>query len=195
MSAYGLFWDRSQVGWPSGKGRAWQLLGYRGANTGTVRVCDFRRARGLYILYNDYGPNYVGIARGTQGIGQRLLTHDRVRTDRHTAWTRFSWFSFDHVVDVGSTGWAALRLRAALKEVDAEAVVFDMEALMIKVLGTAVQSGQNDMNFNRGRDVKQWEQVTSEDIYPGRPLQKVDPTQLTDWMFRDYLEQLEDRPL
>ncbi|RNI25151.1 hypothetical protein [Flexivirga caeni] len=167
------------------------MLGYRGINAGTVRVCDFRRARGLYILYNDYGPNYVGIARGTQGIGQRLLSHDRTRNDAQKTWTRFSWFSFDDVVDVGKTGWSEIRLRSALKEVDAATVVFDMEALMIKVLGTAIQGSQIDMNFNRGQAVKQWHQITYDDLYPGRPLGKVDITRLTDWTLRSYMDEID----
>ena len=75
IGAYGLFWERALVDWNPGPGRQWQMLGAVGKNRGTLKICDFRRARGIYMLFNEYGATYVGLARGQQGFGQRLQTH------------------------------------------------------------------------------------------------------------------------
>lgn len=90
IGAFGRFWERDQVDWGS---RGWRLLGRRGLNTGTLEIVDFRKARGVYVLYNEVDVHYVGLAAKGQGIGGRLKNHLK---DEHDArWTRFSWFSFD----------------------------------------------------------------------------------------------------
>ena len=49
--------------------------------------------KGVYLLHNDYGTYYVGLAKGEQGLGNRLYGHTR---DHHADnWTSFSWFAFD----------------------------------------------------------------------------------------------------
>lgn len=76
IGAFGMFWSRSQVEWKPGSGASWQLLGKRGERRSLLRVCDFRVAQGFYLLYDDHGPTYVGLARGVHGIGARLHKHD-----------------------------------------------------------------------------------------------------------------------
>jgi hypothetical protein len=76
IGAYGLFWDRAAVDWKPGPGNQWQLLGTIGERRPKLQICDFRRARGFYLLFNDHGATYVGLARGSEGIGQRLRRHN-----------------------------------------------------------------------------------------------------------------------
>lgn len=90
IGAFGRFWERDLVDFES---RGWRLLGRQGLNTGALKVADFRRARGVYILYNEIGVYYVGLAAGKQGLGGRLKDHT---VDEHgSGWSRFSWFSLD----------------------------------------------------------------------------------------------------
>lgn len=70
VGAYGMFWDRSEVFWRPGQGpNKWQLLGRRNRNQGALRVCDFRQAKGLYVLFDDYGASYVGLAVAPRALG------------------------------------------------------------------------------------------------------------------------------
>src|SRR5581483_1996702 len=39
-----------------------------------LRICDFRKQRGIYILYGDLGAHYVGLTR-QQDLGKRLKDH------------------------------------------------------------------------------------------------------------------------
>ncbi len=94
IGAYGLFWQRNLVDWQS---HSWRMLGRQGLNKGTIQIVDFRRARGVYVLYDDVGVYYVGLASGVTGIGGRLKDH---LNDQHDSrWTRFSWFAFDRPGD------------------------------------------------------------------------------------------------
>lgn len=180
VGAYGLFWQRSEVVWSPGPGNSWQLLGRRGRNRGTVAVCDFRQARGFYVLFDDYGASYVGLARGREGIGQRLKHHETNRSD----WSRFCWFSFDDVEEVRAEGWCTVKRRDAVSSVDADTAVRELEALLIQILGTRQQ---NQMRFLEGTP---WHQVTLADCQPGEILTKVDRTWLLQPEFRRALEEL-----
>jgi hypothetical protein len=76
IKAYGMFWRESEVDWKpgTGGGRRFELLGRRGANQGSLEIADFRQQRGLYVLYDEYGPYYVGLARA-DSLGGRLRSH------------------------------------------------------------------------------------------------------------------------
>jgi hypothetical protein len=104
-----LFWNVDEVEWFPGAGnrKRFRLLGRIGQRRGKLQVCDFRLVRGIYVLYDDYGPYYVGLARD-RGIGGRLRRH---RRDVHAgAWDRFSWFGFQYVLTGslpdGTPNWA-----------------------------------------------------------------------------------------
>lgn len=148
VGAYGLFWDREEVDWRPGAGDTWQLLGRRNRNAPALRVCDFRSAKGVYILYGNYGPTYAGIARGQGGLGARLRTHDN-RPPRGREWTRFSWFSFDDIIDdPAHDGWEMVNHRSKPVPTNSETVIREMEALLIKVLGTE----QSSMKFQNAHE-------------------------------------------
>ncbi|WP_151527034.1 GIY-YIG nuclease family protein [Serinicoccus kebangsaanensis] len=129
IGAYGTFWDPDLVDW---HGRGWRLLGRQGLQRGTVKVADFRRARGVYALYSDTGIYYVGLASGTQGIGGRLRDHTR---DEHAyGWTRFSWFAFDGPSETDKYDDGVLRHRQWISvEADDTVAIREMEALLLAV--------------------------------------------------------------
>ncbi len=84
---YGLFWRADEVDWYPGHGNPFRLLGRQGKNFPGVCVADFRWQNGIYVLYGDYGPHYVGLTR-KQGLGKRNRpTEDVVNgaRDRGTA--------------------------------------------------------------------------------------------------------------
>ena len=183
IGAYGLFWSMAEVNWHPGNGRSWQLLGKRGENRGSLSVCDFRAARGFYILFDDHGANYVGLARGEQGIAARLEKHV---SNKAKKWSRFCWFSFDDVVVAPETqGWSRVLRRDAISQVSADDTVREMEALLIMVLGARYNKAQ--MRFLTG---KPWAQVTIQDCQRGGVLTKVDLRSLTDSELRDYVREL-----
>ena len=149
---FGYFWRRDEVDWYPGRGGRFELLGRRGAYRPGLRVADFRDQRGLYVLYGNHGPYYVGLAR-RRGIGDRLKDHNADGLSH--GWDRFSWFGFRRVLVsrderrlwrlAGTTEWAAG---------DMNSVIGDMEALLIKALGCP--SNVAKMNFPRGEE---WIQV------------------------------------
>lgn len=153
IKAYGLFWRADEV-WHADRGTR-ELLGYRGERASTRQVGNFWQQQGLYVLYNNYGPYYVGLVRdGT--LGTRLRTY--WFRDRHAGnWDRFSWFGFRAVMaQRDEKGLQRLKLRAERSLGTSDAAITDIEALLIRALGT----GQNlrQMRFRVGR---QWQQLLS----------------------------------
>lgn len=105
------------------------------------------------MLYDDHGAYYAGLARGAGGIGGRLKNH---RADDHAGrWQRFSWYSFDAVSKRhdNSTGLHMVTRRDKPVPANDEAVIRELEALLITVLGTR---GQRRMKF---QSADQWAQV------------------------------------
>lgn len=175
IGAFGMFWKREEVHWRGGSGPvSWQMLGYRGVKRPGLRMCDFRRVAGFYVLWNDYRATYVGLARGDGGIGSRLGAHN---DDDSKDWSRFSWFSFDDTADSGiHEGWQDPVVRDAVAESSTEAVVRECEALLITVLGTYAGGSQRRMAFQAG---KEWTQVTTQDFAPGGVCRRVAVTGFT----------------
>jgi len=52
VGAYGMFWDRSLIDWNA---HGWRMLGRQGMNAGTIKIADFRKARGVYCLVLGHG--------------------------------------------------------------------------------------------------------------------------------------------
>lgn len=157
ITSYGLFWRAHEIEWAPGAGYkdSFRLLGRVGKNKGKIRVADFRHQQGIYILYDDYGANYVGLSR--VGLGKRLKDHTE---DKHAGrWDRFSWFGFRPLGEPSSNG--ILQLGNPNEEIseNASATIGDLEALLIKAMGT--RNNSNSMNF---KDAVEWTQIDWDDI-------------------------------
>lgn len=147
IQSYGLFWDRDKVDWNPGGGNQRLMLGRRNSKQPALRLADVWNQKGLYVLYSNTGPYYVGIA---EKLGKRL--HDHTKDNHRRNWVRFSWFGFhpltdqSHKLNLPDPG-----IKPGAASVDV--LIGDMEALLIKSMGTF---NIRNMNF---RSAKQWEQV------------------------------------
>lgn len=165
VMSYGLFWRRDEIEWNPGQGYrdSFRLLGRIGAKRGTIRIADFRYQQGIYILFDDYGPSYVGLTRD-QGLGKRLQDHTK---DRHRrTWDRFSWFGFLDTTKVpGEKGVHGLLDTNTEITDDQWTTIGDLEALLIRAIGP--KHNKNIMNFDQA---KEWTQIGWSDVdrYLGR---------------------------
>ncbi len=112
----------------------------------------------MYILYNRYGPYYVGVVKADR-LGHRLRDHLK---DRHGLnWDRFSWFGFRRVlskVDAGGLSMLGPSVRSATSTpVGSGAVISDIEAMLITGFGLDANIKQSAF---RGK--QEWKQVTRE---------------------------------
>jgi len=157
IKSYGLFWSANEIDWFPGNGTkgAFRLLGRRGVKTANLELADFRDQQGIYILYGNFGPYYVGLTR-KQGLGKRLQDH---LGDQHAdKWDRFSWFGFRDLLKASKT--TGLRPLKALPEVQLGTptnAIGDIEALLIKAMGL---TNIRQMNFHRAEE---WTQVQEKD--------------------------------
>jgi len=151
-----MFWDRREVEWPPGSGKKaeFRLLGRLGDNHPKLAVCDFRRQRGIYVLYDDHGPTYVGLAR-SQDIGNRLRSHDRDHLrDR---WSRFSWFGFRRIlVGCNADGTRQLGMIPKRLLTKSASTIGDIETLLIETLGTYRTANIQQMRF---ASAERWSQI------------------------------------
>jgi hypothetical protein len=140
IQTFGLFWRVDDVDWyPGSGGRAADglpksaLLGRRGSRSPGLRVVDFWDQRGIYILYGNYGPHYVGL-NSARGLGVRLKEH--LRDDHADQWDRFSWFGFRNVLGRRNTsGLSELGRIGTVKTVTQRAMIRELEALLIHAMG------------------------------------------------------------
>ena len=160
IRAYGLFWNADEVDWFPGQGNPgrYMLLGRRGKNLPGLELCDFRKHSGLYILYGNYGPYYVGLAR-EGSLGGRLKRHQR---DRHAGkWDRFSWFGFRAVLNkTDDRGFQQLRALRTKTGGRMHQHIGEMEALLIRALG--LENNYAKMRFPGAK--KPWQQVKQHEI-------------------------------
>ena len=158
VTSFGLFWRESEIDWHPGQGNknSFKLLGRIGSNRGKVQVADFRYQQGIYILYDNYGPSYVGLTRD-QGLGKRLKDH----LSDHLAgkWDRFSWFGFSPLGSPDSAGLSVLKLPETEVSEDTHTTIGDLEALLIRAIGPKRNS--SSMKFDKA---KEWAQISYDDI-------------------------------
>jgi len=158
VTSYGLFWRASEIDWHPGQGSkdAFRLLGRIGAQHGTIKVADFRHQQGIYILFDDYGPCYVGLTK-RQGLGKRLKDHcsDHLKGK----WERFSWFGFWPLDETPGKD-RIFRLCEPDGEVseDTNTTIGDLEALVI--LAMRPKHNRQGMNF---KNASLWTQVDWDD--------------------------------
>lgn len=166
ITSYGLFWREDEIDWSPGQGNknSFRLLGRVGANRGKIKVSDFRYQQGIYILYDQYGPSYVGLTR-EQGLGKRLKDH--LADHLEGKWDRFSWFGFKPLGEAMDDG--VLRLSDLNDDIseNTHTTIGDLEALLIRAIGPKRNTAW--MNF---RDAEEWTQIGYEetDKYLGRLL-------------------------
>lgn len=154
VTSYGLFWRESEIEWDPGQGNrnSFRLLGRIGTNRGTIRIADFRLQRGIYILFDEYGPVYVGLTRA-QGLGKRLKDHHK----DHLAgqWDRFSWFGFHPIGSAHPTS-GILNLNDPPEDLtdDTRTTIGDLEALLIRAIGP-----KRNTAYPAFQDAEEWIQV------------------------------------
>jgi hypothetical protein len=157
ITSYGLFWRADEIKWRPGRGaKGFRLLGRRGVNRPTVTLADFRKQQGIYILYNRYGANYVGLTR-RQGLRKRLKDH--LEDDLANKWERFSWFGFNEIGAPGADGVRSLKELADEVTEKSHTTIGDLEALLIRALGPHLNIA--GMRF---KDAEGWEQVADHEV-------------------------------
>ncbi|WP_040305947.1 GIY-YIG nuclease family protein [Ahrensia sp. R2A130] len=159
ITSFGLFWREDEIDWNPGKGirNSFRLLGKIGSNRGTIRVTDFRFQQGIYILYDEYGPTYVGLTR-SQGLGKRLKDH----LSDHLAgkWDRFSWFGFHPIAEADPKNGIFMLSKPEEELTDnTHTTIGDLEALIIRTVGP-----KRNTAYPKFQDAEQWEQIYHHDI-------------------------------
>jgi hypothetical protein len=161
IKAFGLFWRADEINWSPGGGntvdisKQFRLLGRRGANKGTLKVSDFRTQQGIYILYGDLGPHYVGLT--TNQLGSRLKDHMK---DRHQGlWDRFSWFGFRGVLkSKDGNGFRLLKEMPEMNMNQPDRVIGDIEALLARAMSLKNKAMPN---FD---SAEEWTQIKLDEI-------------------------------
>lgn len=169
ISSFGLFWRRSEIDWWPGLGQRgrFKLLGRIGVNRGKIRIADFRTQQGIYVLFDEHGPSYVGLARREKGLGQRLKEHTCDHLEN--GWDRFCWFGFKPLAaSTQLKGFYGLGAPEAEVEEDSKTTIGDLEALLIQVMGPKLNTQK--MKFS---GAEKWDQIGVDDV--DRYLQKLKP--------------------
>ena len=128
ISMYGEFWDPDLINW----NRSWQLLG-KERDTPNAKDINVYEQRGVYVLYKDYVPVYVGKAF-KQSIGYRLQLHRESRR-KGPRWDSFSWFGVRSFTRGGE-----LRKLKSRSGVSTDALIETLEALLIVVIDPRLNS-------------------------------------------------------
>ena len=87
IKSYGEFWNPDAVNWQSKK-----VMGFWVDKKGNRHENNCWYAKGIYVLYADFKPIYVGKASAQKsGVGKRICDH---LSDRLVGrWDMFSWYS------------------------------------------------------------------------------------------------------
>lgn len=152
IKSFGLFWSADEVEWNPGYGGKFRLLGRSGKILPALRVADFRDQLGIYILYGNPGPYYVGLTK-KQGLGKRLKQH---RENEHKGkWDRFSWFGFCAVLKgKDNDGLCKLAKMAQIAVGNPTSVITDVEALLIRAMGLQPNAAQPKFE-----NAEEWKQI------------------------------------
>ena len=155
VTSYGLKWDRVKTKWP-------HLLGERRAGRKKL-TADFRNQMGLYILYQDDDPQYVGIA---DRLGERIGAHRGDHLSKK--WNRFSWFGSKFLLTGADSvdfdePRGAIGVRQKRMWHDFEAVIFHAFRFRIAPAGygdgPSTARGANMRVPVFGGDAQEWKQV------------------------------------
>ncbi len=125
IRAYGEYWNPELVDWKS----SWKLLGL-GAHG---KIINMYEQRGVYVLYEDYIPVYIGKA-DKQSIGYRLQLH-RDSELKGPRWDSFSWFGLNRINRNGNLG--VLKSNNHVKTTE---LISTFEALLILIANPKLNS-------------------------------------------------------
>ena len=149
---YGLLWKRDYVDWKNKHILGRKTSGNQDPKTG--RVANFWKQSGIYVLYNDLVPVYIGqIGLKSEDttkerfLGRRL--HEHTSDQLGQKWNRFSWFGFKIAKATGDTnkinGLDVYELGTYKREklVKAKDEVYLLEALLISIFAGNLQNKQD----------------------------------------------------
>jgi len=127
IRTYGEFWIPELVK-PTGK----RLMGRKGTSrrNGGINVYE---ERGVYVLYKDFQPVYVGRA-DKESIGARIQKH-RNSQRKGPRWDRFSWFGI-----CGLKANGELRARNDAFHPTTQELIATLEALLIATIDPRLNS-------------------------------------------------------
>lgn len=128
IKTYGEFWNPELVNWNS----SWNLLGKRRSDFKGPDVNVYEE-RGVYVLYKDYQPVYVGKA-DKQSIGYRLQLHGQ-SSRKEPRWDMFSWFGI-----LGLRVNDKLRSRSSAFHPRTAELIATLEALLIVAIEPRLNS-------------------------------------------------------
>lgn len=128
IKTYGEYWSPEVVDW----GRSWRLMGKRHSNPNGPSINVYEE-RGIYVLYKDYEPVYVGKA-DRQSLGYRLQLH-RESLRKGPRWDRFSWFGV-----IGLTDQGKLRSPKLLAKSRTAELIATLEALLIMAISPVLNA-------------------------------------------------------
>ena len=153
VRAHGLYWQRDEVDWSRIALRARSGCWADSATTTQSCTSPTSGIRGIYVLYDDYGPTDVGLARD-RGIGGRLRRHTR---DTHRdSWDRFSWFGARNVLRPQGPDRISPLGKIPKAFLDrSDRTIADLEALLILTLGTGGRGNSQVMRFSRATRFEQ----------------------------------------
>ena len=125
---FGEFWNPELVNW----NRSRKLLGKRRSDFKGPDINVYEE-RGVYVLYKDYEPVYVGKSE-RQSLGARLQLH-RQSWRKGPRWDRFSWFGIR-----GLKVNDELRSRKEAFHPSTEELIATLEALLIVAIDPRLNS-------------------------------------------------------
>jgi len=127
IKAFGMYWERNLVLWKN-------IPKLYGISPGGSESIDFSGQRGVYILYDNHTPIYVG--RSTdQSVSQRMYQHTVGRLAGR--WNRFSWFGLLLPTEDGS-------LKEVPPEINEASLITAFEAILIEALEPPQNRRQGD---------------------------------------------------
>lgn len=150
----GARWLASDVYWRTGSNNG-QLLGVP-VNGKLQAPANFAHQSGIYVLYSNFTPVYVGQAN------RRLfarLKHHYVADDLVGRWDRFSWFGFRKVVGGGRP---KLSSAEANFHITPSQLLDHLEAVLIH----SMEPSMNGQEGRFGRSVTRYRQVRDDRLGP-----------------------------
>ncbi|HKF47858.1 MAG TPA: GIY-YIG nuclease family protein [Terracidiphilus sp.] len=128
IKAYGEYWNPDLVAWDSKK-----LLGRTRKAKG--REIDVYGQIGVYVLYKDFQPVYVGRSV-RQSIGNRIGGH-RLSKRKGPRWDTFSWFG---IIEISLASGKLKRRRKSRFSATSEELIATLEALLIRTIDPKLNS-------------------------------------------------------